>query len=126
MDDKDYPVHTIRGIGSPHSTPPGYENWRIVVESALEQAVEGKGKRHYQGQKAWDEQPIMQITEVCGIGFPIGQAMKKLDECLRMEPGAQRRELLGALNYVVAAVIKCNNDASRDERRPDAVSADPE
>lgn len=44
-----------------------------------------------------------------GLGFPLGQAMKKIQECQRMDPDAAKRELLGAINYLAAAILYLND-----------------
>ena len=47
-----------------------------------------------------------------GVGFPLGQAMKKAQEAGTMasrgQTDAARRELLGAINYVAGAVLAIN------------------
>lgn len=82
-----------------------YTDLRRALDAAFEQAAGGKGKeRHAQGL-AWNDQPIMQITRTHGVGFPMGQAAKKVQEAARMQPAHARHELLGAIVYLAAAVI---------------------
>ena len=84
----------------------GYERLADVLCAAFGQASEGKGKRrHAKVGEAFEDQITLQITRRVGLGYPLGQAMKKCDEATRMEPGAAIRELLGAINYIAAAVI---------------------
>ena len=84
----------------------GYERLADVLSAAFWQASEGKGaERHRIAGEAFEDQIILQITRRVGLGYPLGQAMKKCDEATRMEPGAAIRELLGAINYIAAAVI---------------------
>ena len=77
-----------------------------TLRDALEQAAFGKGKaRHQKNDEPFEEQPICMFARRVGIGFPLGQAMKKIDEAARMEPEAAVNELLGAINYLCSAVI---------------------
>jgi hypothetical protein len=88
---------------------PNYEALGAIFRDAFDQASAGKGKdRHAQGER-FEDQPILDIGRRRGRGFVLGQAEKKIGEADRMlnrdERGAARRELLGALNYIAAAVI---------------------
>lgn len=81
-----------------------------VYGSAIEQAVSGKGKdRHNRQSRDFMAQPIMTITRDVGLGFPIGQCCKKATESIGLlesfGPDAAIHELLGAMNYLAAAVI---------------------
>lgn len=93
----------------------GYDSLRKVFEMAVKQASEGKGaERHSDGQP-FEDQTILQTTRAHGLGFATGQAEKKLRESHKLRPmehGRQRAiaELLGAINYTAAAVIKLQED----------------
>ena len=51
-----------------------------------------------------------------GPSFCVGQAMKKGQEALRLPPGRDVAELLGAINYLAGAVIVLREaDARREE-----------
>jgi len=110
--------------------PEGYEELQLILEAALRQAACGKGKeRHARPGEAWVDQPIIWIQKTnIGLGFPLGQVVKKCDEVLggamlgglgeggsprrpdvvRAEDSARRRaaarELLGGIVYLAAAV----------------------
>ena len=85
-----------------------YNDLEAALASALAQARSGKGSaRHSTGQDFCD-QPIMTITRTHGVGFPMGQAAKKIQEASRMQPDDARRELLGAIVYLAAAWIALN------------------
>lgn len=90
----------------PSDTEEQYAPLVAVFALALEQASSGKGaQRHGQG-KPFDRQPMMEISRM--IGGPAGcfyQAMKKTQEASRMEPGAAKREILGAINYLAGAYL---------------------
>ena len=87
--------------------PDAYADLRQVLMLALEQASGGKGaQRHGQG-KPFDRQPMLEISRMLN-GSPIGcmyQAIKKTQEASRMDRGAAKRELLGAINYLAGAYL---------------------
>lgn len=97
-------------VGTPPSDD-GYDCLRAVFDQAVEQAARGKGRERHASGEPFDEQTIMQTTRAHGLGFATGQAEKKLRESHRlaeMEGGNARavRELLGAINYTAAAIIR--------------------
>lgn len=81
-----------------------------VLSSAYEQSSSGKGKDRHANGKPFLEQPIMEIGRMVGIGYQLGQAMKKAQEAggmaSRGQFSAARAELLGAINYLAAAHIQ--------------------
>jgi hypothetical protein len=84
---------------------PAYYDLFIVLQKALYQAQDGKGAERHGNGLSFTEQPALTITRAVGLGFPLGQAMKKIQESQRMDPDAAKRELLGAINYLAAAVL---------------------
>jgi len=87
-----------------------YSKLSIVLQSAYGQAADGKGKaRHNSRGVSFDRQPIMEIARMCGLGYPTGQAQKKTQEAVSMfnrgEHERAEAELLGAINYLAAAVL---------------------
>jgi len=87
---------------------PGYESLAAVLDQALHQAQSGKGReRHAAAGEAFEDQQIVQLGEwmAGSTVFAVGQACKKAIESTRLEPAHARRELLGAVNYLAAAVI---------------------
>lgn len=77
-----------------------------TLRDAWDQAANGKGKeRHQKDDEPFEDQPICAFARRVGLGYPLGQAMKKIDEASRMEPEAAVMEILGAINYLAAAVI---------------------
>lgn len=98
---------------NPAQSVPGYERLRAVLEAAYDQAARGKGKERHAKDLPFHEQPMQTVTDLYGLGFPLGQAAKKGQEAQRMEPDAAIRELLGAINYLAGAVIwiEDNRDA---------------
>lgn len=83
----------------------GYFPLFDVLREALNQAQIGKGEERHGNGLPFMEQPALTITSAVGLGFPLGQAMKKIQESQRMEPDAAKRELLGAINYLAAAIL---------------------
>ena len=68
-----------------------YNDLEEALYAALAQARSGKGSaRHRIGQTS-REQPIMTITRTHGVGFPMGQAAKKIEEASRMQPDDARQ-----------------------------------
>lgn len=72
---------------------------------AHDQAASGKGhERHVTGDESFEEQIICSLQRE-GYDFARGQCQKKVHESLRLPPDAAIRELLGAINYLAAAII---------------------
>ncbi len=85
---------------------PGYQLLAAVLQDALDQAQYGKGKeRHAENGKGFHEQDICREARDLGLAYPIGQARKKAKEALRLDPDRAIQDLLGAINYLAAAVI---------------------
>lgn len=85
-----------------------YDTLKTVLRSAYEQAASGKGKeRHaYEDEEPFEKQPICEISARLGsIDGVLFQAVKKIYECKRLPTDRAINELLGAINYIAAAVI---------------------
>ena len=91
----------------------GYYPLFCVLNDALNEAQVGKGKERHGNGLSFTEQPALTITRAVGLGFPLGQAMKKIQECQRMDTDAAKRELLGAINYLAAAVLFLDEGAEK-------------
>ena len=87
--------------------PEGYEVLGLALGEAVAQAACGKGaERHAEKGERFSDQLIFEIPRRLGPGgecFCLGQALKKICESRRLAPAAARAELLGAVNYIVAA-----------------------
>lgn len=95
----------------------GYDKLFVVLTKALHQAQDGKGKdRHAQPDTPFEDQPIITIGRMVGLGFQNGQAIKKMVEAQGMmkrgEFAAAEREVLGAINYLAAVAIEINARAT--------------
>lgn len=88
--------------------PVGYESLGIVFSKAMAQAAYGKGKERHANGEPFEEQKICKISKAVGVGFAVGQALKKAEEAMRLEKEAGLREILGAINYLAAAYIVIN------------------
>lgn len=88
------------------SVPVGYEILAAILQEALDQAACGKGKeRHAQAGRALDRQPICEIARMVGPAGPAFQAIKKVQEAMRLPPDRAVPELLGAIVYAAATII---------------------
>jgi hypothetical protein len=74
---------------------PAYYDLFIVLQKALYQAQDGKGAERHGNGLSFLEQPALTITRAVGLGFPLGQAMKKIQESQRMDTDAAKREQIG-------------------------------
>ena len=87
-----------------------YTKLQGVLDLAYAQASSGKGKERHANENPFENQPICQISrllkdstgEQAAVKF---QAIKKTIEAGRLEKDAAVRELLGAINYLSAAII---------------------
>jgi hypothetical protein len=91
----------------------GYEPLAAVLQAALDQAQKGKGKERHANNLPFNEQPIMQEARAVGLGFTAGQARKKILEavnCRHTHPGRAVGDLLGAINYVAATILRIEEE----------------
>jgi hypothetical protein len=97
---------------------PGYELLAAVLDEALEQAQGGKGRdRHGFSGDSFEDQTIVSINEILGsIHGQVYQICKKAIEATRLPPERARLDLLGAINYLAAAVIQIDRQAAAGQR----------
>lgn len=83
----------------------------LVLKNALFQAALGKGaERHAQDGEVFLQQPICELSFRFGTGFALGQAAKKIFESFNLtSPQHRVHELLGAINYIAAAIVVENS-----------------
>jgi hypothetical protein len=88
---------------------PEYRLLASVLNDALNQAQNGKGKERHACGEPFEQQEICLNTRAVGFGYPLGQARKKAREAKRLletrGKDAAMAECLGAINYLAAAVI---------------------
>lgn len=103
------PIGDLIGITLARSVEQGYEPLAEVLQLALDQAQAGKGKERHANGRPFDRQPIMEIGRMVGLGYPTGQAKKKIQEAVGMsnrgEADRAVNELLGAIIYSAAAIL---------------------
>ena len=83
---------------------PKFGPYRHQLMRAYKMVAEGKGQQRHGAGRAWNDQPIITISRSVGVGFPLGQALKKIEESTRMADEPAVQELLGAIGYICAAV----------------------
>jgi len=93
----------------PEDSPLDYKPLACVLDAAYSQAAYGKGKARHANGKPFINQPILALTRIYGLGYPMGQVSKKLEEAMGMlergEFDAAMRECLGAIVYSAAACL---------------------
>lgn len=100
-----------------------YESLQGILDAAMHQASSGKGHERHADNNRFEDQPIMQITRLVGthpVAALVYQAVKKTVESGRLYeikgPEAAECELLGAINYLAATIIRIRE--IRDSRIP--------
>jgi hypothetical protein len=77
------------------------------LNAAANQAAHGKGKERHGNGKPWLDQTMFMVIGIAGIGFALGQALKKtIEGCgmlARDQHDAARQEFLGAIVYLAGA-----------------------
>jgi hypothetical protein len=96
---------------------PNYADLDSVFDEAYSQAAFDKGLiRHVVGEEPYSQQLICWLNRR-GYDFCRGQAVKKIDESLRLNPEAAIKELLGAINYLAAGVIVLKEKANGEKSK---------
>lgn len=107
------------------NTDEQYKALRSVLECAFEQASNGKGKERHA-----DNVEYFQNQQICEIGRrlegnlaagPLFQAVKKIYESGRLDKNGAIAELLGAINYIAAAIILHYDKLEIDTKAGDTV-----
>jgi hypothetical protein len=90
-------------------TNDNYTTLRTILDAAYAHAATGKGRERHARDLPFDKQPMMTTARQVGVGFPLGQAIKKAGESVGMiergQYGAAEAECLGAINYLAGAVL---------------------
>jgi hypothetical protein len=92
---------------------PFYQLREIFIQAEAHARSKGVERHALSKDQPFTEQPICVLTRQLGMGFPLGQAVKKVLESqnLMRFPGRAKAELLGAINYIAAAVIVLDEQA---------------
>ncbi len=93
-----------------------YAALKRVLEGAFDQASCGKGKeRHAQNPEPFEKQQIVEIGKRLQgnpAAGPLFQAVKKVYESSVLPSDRAIQELYGAINYIAAAVLIFEGEAS--------------
>lgn len=85
----------------------GYKSLEGVLFRAYQQAAVGKGSERHGRGLTFEEQPTQVISDLldsdAGLAF---QAIKKVNEGMRLEHEPKIKEMLGAINYIASIVIR--------------------
>ena len=104
-----------------------YSSLRRVLELAYKQASEGKGKERHADGRAFEDQPIMVIQTLLGekgLGYTLGQIMKKAQEASRMPHDKATTELLDIIVYAAAAYLHLEKTNATDKHSNDSRPAE--
>ena len=85
----------------------------VFVEAEMHARSKGIERHALSPTQPFNKQPICDIARQLGLGAPLGQAMKKILESQQLAryPARAKAELLGAINYLAAAVIVLDENA---------------
>jgi len=88
---------------------PGYEDLGRILEAAFDQSATGKGRIRHANDKAFKDQPIMEIARMVGLGGHSYQICKKAQEATSMagrgDYDAALAEFKGVIIYAAAAIL---------------------
>jgi hypothetical protein len=92
---------------------PFYALRDVFIQAEAHARSKGVERHALTPDQPFDKQPICEIARQLGLGAPLGQAMKKILESQQLArfPGRAKAELLGAINYIAAAVIVLEEQA---------------
>jgi hypothetical protein len=93
----------------------GYKELASVLFDAFSQASLGKGKERHASGESFHDQPICAIDRDVGGGFCRGQAIKKILESQRLPIEVAEQELLGAINYLAAEILR-RRETNKNEK----------
>ena len=91
---------------------PNYNSLSEVLGQAYDHASRGKGHIRHGSEEPFESQVSCEITRRLSkspVGYPLGQAVKKIYETTVLDKNAQIHELLGAINFLAIAIICLRN-----------------
>lgn len=83
---------------------PNYDLLQGVLMDAFMQASQGKGADRHGGLD-FEDQDMMAVIDRVGVGFSLGQAIKKASEGSRLTREKARAEFLGAIVYLAGTIV---------------------
>lgn len=81
------------------------ELYRSYLDTAYHQLTKGKGDQRHGNGSGMHVYKVMKTLGQLGLGFPLGQAVKKVLEADKRDAPVAVHELLGAVNYVAFAYL---------------------
>jgi len=84
------------------------KNYASLIEQyldALQHAAETKGKERHANGLPFEDQKICRINRDVGLGYGLGQIIKKAEEVVKLPPNRGILECCGIINYA-AGVMK--------------------
>ena len=92
---------------------PFYQLRNVFIQAEAHARGKGVERHALSPNQPFHEQPICANARILGLGGPLYQAMKKIQESQQLSrfPGRAKAELLGAINYIAAAVIVLDEQA---------------
>jgi hypothetical protein len=99
-----YPKHYEGEEEEGMRTKQGYETLGGILQSALDQAQDGKGADRHGTEDRWEDQPSPSDAKLIGPAAPVFQCRKKALESLRLSDEAAVQELYGVINYAAMAI----------------------
>lgn len=99
-----------------------YKSLKEVLDRALDQAANGKGKERHANNDAFEDQVMCYLASQLGPAGPIFQACKKAIEANRLPHPASVNELLGAINYLAGAVIEIERKRGENNKWAESVA----
>ena len=86
-----------------------YARLRAVLDAAFKQASEGKGEERHGDAEPFERQLSCQINRT-ERGYARGQALKKIKEAKRLDPGGAIFELRGAIISLAIEIITLEDE----------------
>jgi hypothetical protein len=106
LDDRQKLECLLSDNANPVELNPKYDSLYKVLLMAYNQASNGKGKERHANDEDFKEQKIVTLNKQIGSNHgAIFQACKKAQESARLPDDRAIAELIGAINYLAAAVI---------------------
>jgi hypothetical protein len=90
-----------------------YESLFEQYLGALSHASETKGKERHANDLPFEKQKICRINRDVGLGYGLGQIIKKAEEVVKLSPDRAIFELYGVINYASGLLIVLKEQISK-------------
>lgn len=98
------PESILHNQGDPNAEG-NYDKLLSILMDAFDQASKGKGVERHGNGLNFEDQDMLKTMDRVGIGFALGQAIKKITEGSRMRRTKAKQEFLGAIVYLAGAIL---------------------